>query len=205
MSRSIVLILALAVVAAAAARAQEDPALKAFLDDRAYERLAVSAALEADEALFPGCAERKATTRRFMGELERVVFANNRAAPVSGRWLTRVGLERCGEQAFQTIQFEVDDEGELLLQPLLPGETRVLDPRTQLEIARAVYGSDFGVTTGCSERRIVDTRVATQPLGAEGTWIERWVVDACGTQNAHSVTITPTAGGGIEYAAKPAD
>lgn len=205
MHRSAPLLVALAALAAAPlARAQSDPALETFLDDPGYERLAVGAALEADEALAPECAERRATTRQFMGELERVVFVHNRAAPVSGRWLSRVGVERCGEKTFQTIQFAVDDSGELRVHPLLPGETRILDPRTQLEIARAVYGSDLRVTSGCTERQIVDTRIATEPLGANGTWMERWTVEACGTRNTHSVTISPQDGGGIRYAAEPA-
>lgn len=189
------------------ARAQSgglDPMLQDFLSSDGYERIVVSAALEADEALVEGCAQRKAVTREFLAELERVVFVKNRAAPVDGKWLERVEIDRCGKSAWQTIMFTVDDKGEMNLQPLLAGQTRVLDPASQLEVARTVYSSDIRQAQGCTDRRIVDTRIATRPVGADGPWIERWFVLACGEIRAHNVTMSRQPGGGLVFEAKPA-
>ncbi len=208
MRLSIVAALAcLPLLADAAARAQSsglDPMLRDFLASEGYERIVVSAALEADEALVEGCGRRKAVTREFLAEMERVVFVKNRAAPVDGRWLERVELDRCGESAWQTILFSIDDEGAIDLQPLLAGQTRVLDPRSQLEIARTVYASDIRQAQGCTDRKIVDTRVATPPVGPDGPWIEHWIVLACGETRTHAVTLSRQPGGGLAFEAKPA-
>lgn len=182
-----------------------DPILRDFIGSSSYERIVVGAALEADETLMPDCDRRSATTREFLAEMEPVVFARNRAAPVDGRWLERVEIDRCGESAWQTIMFTVDEAGEMNLQPLLAGRTRVLDPQTQLEVARTVYSSDIRQAQGCTDRKIVDTRVDTPPVGSDGPWIERWVVLACGEPRAHAVTMSRKPGGGLIFEAKPAD
>ena len=146
------------------------------------------------------CPAIKVAAREANWTVDDPQFASGAAAPRSGRWIDRVGVERCGKRGTRNIFITVRGT-ELLPQPMIPGRTA-----TSVQLQRdaiRIAAAQARIKTGCKdEMHVVDSAIEGR-FQAGAPWKEDWTLMGCKTAVVIAMTFTPDGRGGSTVAAKP--
>lgn len=136
--------------------------------------------------------------------LSPIAFAQGKADPVKGVWLSRYQLERCGESKVYNALFSARDGQAPASRPFFPGSTNA-GPVLVNDAMRAAVSTatTAGVPQGCKNAFVYDMRV-TQPardlteqgVTMKGVWDEMWTFSMCGKLVDVPMTFIPDANGG---------
>lgn len=153
-------------------------------------------ALDASEKMGgdPRCRSRTVSTTEVLVPVELA------AQGVSGRWIERWTVDRCGVSVPYVVKFDRAQDGDLDVSmqrevsnaeaATVPGGT-IADPVLQRDTLAFLAQRDLweaGPEARCRTRKIVGTQVLIPVDGAEvedarpvaGRWVERWTLDRCG-------------------------
>jgi hypothetical protein len=165
-------------------------------------------ALDASEKMGgdPRCRSRSVSTTEVLVPVELA------AQGVSGRWMERWTVDRCGVAVPYVIKFDRARDGDLDVSMQLevpdaeattiPGST-IADPALQRDTLAFLAQRDLweaGPEARCRTRKIVATEVLMPLDGGEveaarpiaGRWVERWTLDRCGASVDYVIRFTTT-------------
>jgi hypothetical protein len=142
----------------------------------------------------PRCDSRRVSTTEVVGTVEQG------SQGVSGRWIERWTVDRCGSLVPYLVKFARAPDGDLDVTMQLeapPGEpatvpgTSIADPILQRDVLGFLAQRDFsavGAEGTCDARKVIDTEVlqplegaaveGDRPIG--GQWVERWTLSRHG-------------------------
>jgi hypothetical protein len=149
---------------------------------------------------------------RTVSTTEVVVPVELAAQGVSGRWIERWTVDRCGVSVPYVVKFDRARDGDLDVSmqrevsnaeaATVPGDT-IADPVLQRDTLAFLARRDLweaGPEARCRTRKIVGTQVLMPVDGAEvedarpvaGRWVERWTLDRCGASVDYVIRFTTT-------------
>ncbi len=149
---------------------------------------------------------------RTVSTTEVVVPVELAAQGVSGRWIERWTVDRCGVSVPYVVKFDRARDGDLDVSmqrevsnaeaATVPGDT-IADPVLQRDTLAFLAQRDLweaGPEARCRTRKIVGTQVLMPVDGAEvedarpvaGRWVERWTLDRCGASVDYVIRFTTT-------------
>lgn len=184
---------------------------QAYLQLNGYKNMLGQLAVMGDTISAPDCKEHKPVNRTLAVIFVPPTFGDG-LHPLTGRWIERVTMSRCGAEAFQNvlIQAQVDNKppAAALMMPGLTATT----PTKQNQIMGEVLA--LLAKNKCTDQtQIVPVNTKRdkeiKPLKAdekgrviEGAWKETWSFKACGKSVNASVELTADGKGDFTHKVK---
>lgn len=222
------LVVALAVAAAAPAVAQtvpeqqpgqaagapsQDPAqrFQGYVTSDGYKKMIGQLAVMGDTISAPDCKEHKPQERASLTIYGPPHFEAG-VHPVSGLWVDRIKMSRCGVTTFQNILIQANKEGQPPRAALMMPGTTMANPPLQNLIMKDVL--DNLAKKKCSDQSQiipVDTKhekeskaikLDDKGMIVDGAWKETWTLKACGKVTNFSVDIAADGKGGLTHKVK---
>ena len=195
------LALALMLLLAACTAAARPPGRPSTLSDLVL-------ALDSSEKMGgdPRCGNRNVSTTEVLVPVELA------AQGVSGRWIERWTVDRCGVLVPYVVKFDRAPDGDLDVSMqrevpeaeaiTVPGDTladRTLQRDTLAFLAQRDL-SEAGPEARCRVRKVVGTEVLVPLEGGQvegdrpvaGQWVERWTLDRCGASVGYVIRFNTT-------------
>lgn len=213
---------AAALVAAAPALAQnaaEQPAqpqnpaqrFQAYVTSQGYKNMISQLAVMGDTISAPECKEHKPQERASLTVFGPPVFQDG-VHPVSGLWIDRIKMNRCGATTFQNILIQANKEGQPPRSALMmPGTTMANPPLQNLIMKDVLDGLAKKKCTDQAQIIPVDTKhekeskaikLDEKGMIVEGAWKETWTFKACGKPVNVSIDINADGKGGLAHKVK---
>ena len=154
----------------------------------------------------PRCGNRNVSTTEVLVPVELA------AQGVSGRWVERWTVDRCGVLVPYVVKFDRAPDGDLDVSmqrevpeaeaTTVPGHTladRTLQRDTLAFLAQRDL-SEAGPEARCRARKVVETEVLVPLEGGQdagdrpvaGKWVERWTLDRCGASVGYVIRFNTT-------------
>jgi hypothetical protein len=154
----------------------------------------------------PRCGNRNVSTTEVLVPVELA------AQGVSGRWVERWTVDRCGVLVPYVVKFDRAPDGDLDVSmqrevpeaeaTTVPGATladRTLQRDTLAFLAQRDL-SEAGPEARCRARKVVETEVLVPLEGGQlegdrpvaGKWVERWTLDRCGASVGYVIRFNTT-------------
>lgn len=154
----------------------------------------------------PRCGNRNVSTTEVLVPVELA------AQGVSGRWVERWTVDRCGVLVPYVVKFDRAPDGDLDVSmqrevpeaeaTTVPGHTladRTLQRDTLAFLAQRDL-SEAGPEARCRARKVVETEVLVPLEGGQvegdrpvaGQWVERWTLDRCGASVGYVIRFNTT-------------
>lgn len=154
----------------------------------------------------PRCGNRSVSTTEVLVPVELA------AQGVSGRWVERWTVDRCGVLVPYVVKFDRAPDGDLDVSmqrevpeaeaTTVPGHTladRTLQRDTLAFLAQRDL-SEAGPEARCRARKVVETEVLVPLEGGQvegdrpvaGQWVERWTLDRCGASVGYVIRFNTT-------------
>jgi hypothetical protein len=177
------------------------PEFASFLIDPQYiAYIAKGVAQNEPEPLRAECATVKPVVRASLAILQPPKFAKGVKTPLSGQWIDRVKVDRCGKPGVRSFMITAPGNNQMHLVALLPGDTNA-SPALQNDAtgpAKTAASAKLGCTAG--PMHIVDTKSVAKP--AKGPWRETWTFSGCGKNLTLPIEFAPDSGGGATFSIK---
>lgn len=222
------LVVALAVVAAVPAVAQtvpeqqpgqaagapsQDPAqrFQSYVTSDGYKKMIGQLAMMGDTISAPDCKEHKPQERASLTIYAPPHFEAG-VHPVSGLWVDRIKMNRCGATTFQNILIQANKEGQPPRAALMMPGTTMANPPLQNLIMKDVL--DNLAKKKCADQSQivpVDTKrekeskaikLDDKGMIVEGAWKETWTLKACGKVTNFAIEISADGKGGLTHKVK---
>lgn len=200
--------------AQAPAQAQpQDPAqrFQAYVTSQGYKNMIAQLAVMGDTISAPECKEHKPQERASLTIYGTPHFQDG-VHPVSGLWVDRIKMNRCGATTFQNILIQANKEGQPPRSALMmPGTTMANPPLQNLIMKDVLEGLTKKKCTDQAQIIPVDTKrdketkaikLDDKGMIVEGAWKETWTLKACGKQVNASIDITANGKGGLDHKVK---
>ena len=168
-----------------------DSAFWAFLMSPEHTKYAGAIAAQEDARIGFSCTEDARYLPVILKLLTPVTIQTGDVQPTAGQWVERFTVEACGKSRIYNALFTVDDDGGLLVLPVVPGHSArhfalLRDLRPQMEAVANIEN--------CAAKTVYDTYVGL-PGGyegkVEGGEYETWFILGCGQRVALVLTFEP--------------
>ncbi|MCR6631234.1 MAG: hypothetical protein NVV74_14955 [Magnetospirillum sp.] len=198
---------------AQAPAASQDPAqrFQAYVTSDGYKSSIGQLAIMGDTISAPDCKEHKPQERASMTIYGAPHFEAG-VHPVSGLWVDRIKMNRCGATTFQNVLIQAQKDGQPPRMALMmPGSTQSNPPMQNLVMKDVLEGLAKNKCTDQTQIVPVDTKrdKETKPLKldnkgmiVEGAWKETWTFKACGKTVNATVDFTSDGKGGLNHKVK---
>ncbi|MGE5477270.1 MAG: hypothetical protein ACM3Q1_11485 [Bacteroidales bacterium] len=217
------LAVALSLVVAAPALAQtvpeqpqgqpQDPAqrFQAYVTSEGYKNMISQLATMGDTISAPDCKEHKPQERASMTIYGAPLFETG-MHPVSGLWVDRIKMNRCGTNTFQNILIQANKDGQPPRAALMMPGTTMANPPLQQMIMKDVL--EALAKKKCNDQTQiipVDTKhdketkaikLNDKGMIVEGSWKETWTLKACGKVTNVGIDINSDGKGGLVHKIK---
>ncbi len=169
-----------------------------YLASQTYSTFLGHKALTVDEAMPPKCKTRELTGRKLVAIIGKPAFHGKRKVPITGQWLERITIKRCGRTVEHNILMTASKVRGLLAVAGFPGRTRTsLD--LQLRVGNVISVKTKRRYPKCRRIEIVNTRVTQRPTSRTDPWIESWTVWRCGRRMSYRIRFLPGKDGKTKF------
>jgi hypothetical protein len=226
LTRSFALAFVLATVTATAALAQTQPQqpaapaagapdtaqrFQAYVTSEGYKKTISQLATFGDTVSDPACKEHKPKERASMTVYGPMVFGEG-FHPVSGMWMDRIKVDRCGTQVIQNVLVRARDGGQPPQMALtMPGGTAATPPMQDLVMKDVL--AKFAKGTCKDQTRVIPNntkidkeskprKIDSRGMLIEGAWKETWTFHACGKLASVGVEFATDGKGGLSHKVK---
>lgn len=191
----------------------QDPAqrFQSYVTSDGYKNMIAQLAVMGDTISAPDCKEHKPQERASLTIYGPPRFESG-VHPVTGLWVDRIKMNRCGTATFQNILIQANKEGQPPRAALMmPGTTMANPPLQNLVMKDILDGLAKKKCTDQSQIVPVDTKhdketkaikLDDKGMIVEGAWKETWTLKACGKQTSVSVDINSDGKGGLVHKVK---
>lgn len=123
--------------------------------------------------------------------------------PQRGEWTTSYTAQACNKRVRRTVGFKGTEKGvQVIAGP--PGDTKA-DAQLGADVWRAFKIAAARAHPDCKNMTLINTQIASEPVGAMGNWDEAWIADVCGRQMGQVVRFYPTKKGTMFRLALPTE
>ena len=198
---------------APAAGQPQDPAqrFQAYVTSDGYKGMLAQLAVMGDTISAPECKDHKPQERASLTIYGPPLFEAG-AHPVSGLWLDRIKMSRCGTATFQNILIQAQKDGQPPRAALmLPGTTMANPPMQNVLMKDVVEQLAKKNCTDPTKIIPVDTKrdkelkpikLDDKGMIVEGSWKETWTFKACGKTVNAAIDINADGKGGLAHKVK---
>lgn len=191
----------------------EDPAqrFQAYVTSDGYKSMIGQLAVMGDTISAPECKEHKPQERASLTIYSPPLFETG-AHPISGLWIDRIKMNRCGANTFQNILIQAQKDGQPPRAALMmPGTTMANPPMQNLVMKDILDGlaknkcSDQSKIIPSDTKRDKETKpmkLDAKGMIIEGAWKEIWTFRACGKTVNATVDISSDGKGGLTHKVK---
>lgn len=199
--------------AAPGAAQPQDPAqrFQAYVTSDGYKAMLGQLATMGEVVSSPDCKEHKPVERASLTIYGPPLFENG-LHPVSGLWVDRIQMNRCGATAYQNVLMQAQKDGNPPRAALLmPGTTLANPPMQNLVMKDVLAGLAKNKCTDQAQIIPVDTKkdketkalkLDEKGMIVEGSWKETWIFKACGKTVNVGVEIGSDGKGGLNHKVK---
>jgi len=166
---------------------------------------------------FPGCGKIDRLVRQLPQALSPLTFppaanTDKFPAPMQGLWIEHIKIRACSRVQQVNLLAAGKADGEVVMLPLLPGDTRA-DPAIQRESERIASAAVVKSDSDCSDAPVIAN---TRFLSFKGTnetlsqtdtgqgWFEEWEYRFCQKMVTTQLAFTPNTEGAVQVKARPA-
>lgn len=197
----------------AAAPGAQDPAqrFQAYATSDGYKNMISQLATMGDTISVPDCKEHKPQERASLTIYQPPLFEAG-LHPVSGLWVDRIKMNRCGATTFQNVLIQANKDGQPPRAALLmPGTTMANPPMQNLVMKDILAGLSKNKCTDQTQIIPVDTKreketkalkLDEKGMITEGAWKETWTFKACGKTVNATIDINSDGKGGLVHKVK---
>lgn len=197
----------------APAAASQDPAqrFQTYVTSEGYKKAISQITTMGDTISAPECKEHKPQERAGLTIYAPPTF-ETAEHPVTGLWLDRIKMNRCGTTTFQNVLIQAQKEGQPPRMALMmPGSTLANPPMQNLIMKDLLAALAKNKCTDQTQIFPVDTKrdKETRPLKlddkgmiTDGAWKETWTLKACGKNVNATVDISSDGKGGLTHKVK---
>lgn len=191
----------------------QDPKARfqAYVTSNGYKSMISQLSVMGDTISAPDCKEHKPQERASMTMYAMPLFEAG-LHPVSGLWLDRIKMDRCGTTTFQNVLIQAQKDGQPPRAALMLPGTTMTNPPMQGVVMRDIIEA-LGKKNCADITKIVpvDTKHGkeSKPLKinekgmiVEGAWKETWSFKACGKAVTLTVDFTADGKGNLEHKLK---
>lgn len=199
---------------AAAAPAQpQDPAqrFQAYVTSDGYKAMISQLSVMGDTISAPDCKEHKPQERASLTIFAPPHFESG-LHPVTGMWLDRIKMNRCGATTFQNVLIQANKEGQPPRAALMMPGTSMANPPLQNLIMKDILENlakkkctDQSQIVPVDTKREKETKAVKlndKGMIVEGAWNETWTLKACGKQVNAAIDIAADGKGGLNHKVK---
>lgn len=191
----------------------QDPAqqFQAYVTSPGYKNMIGQLAVMGDTISAPDCKEHKPQERASLTVYGPPQFETG-IHPVTGLWVDRIKMNRCGATTFQNILIQANKEGQPPRAALMmPGTTMTNPPMQNLIMKDILDGLAKKKCSDQSQIIPVDTKhekeskaikLDDKGMITEGAWKETWTFKACGKPTNIGVEINADGKGGLAHKLK---
>lgn len=191
----------------------QDPAqrFQGYVTNDGYKSMIGQLAVMGDTISAPECKEHKPQERASMTIYAPPLFEAGQH-PVSGLWVDRIKMNRCGTATFQNILIQAQRDGQPPRAALMmPGTTMANPPMQNLIMKDILDGLTKKQCTDQSKIVPVDTKrdketkamkLDDKGMIVQGAWKEIWTFKACGKTVTATVDINSDGKGGLAHKVK---
>lgn len=197
----------------AAGAPSQDPAQRfpAYVTSDGYKKMIGQLAMMGDTISAPDCKEHKPQERDGLTIYVPPHFEAG-VHPVTGLWVDRIKMNRCGATTYQNILIQANKEGQPPRAALMmPGTTKTNPPMQQLILQDVLEALKKKKCEDQSQIVPVDTKLEKESKAmklddkgmiVEGAWKETWTLKACGKVANFSIDIAADGKGGLTHKVK---
>lgn len=191
----------------------QDPAqrFQAYVTSDGYKAMIAQLAVMGDTISAPDCKEHKPQERASLTVYGPPHFEAG-VHPVTGLWVDRIKMNRCGASTFQNILIQANKDGQPPRAALMMPGSSMANPPLQNLVMKDIL--DALAKKKCSDQSQiipVDTKYEkeSKPIKlndkgmiVEGAWKETWTLKACGKPTSVTVEINSDGKGGLAHKIK---
>lgn len=197
---------------AAPAAQPENPAqrFERYATSDGYKKSIGQIAVMGSTISYPECKEHKAVKRASITIYAGPTFAEG-AHPVTGLWMDRIQIDRCGKPGYQNILVQAQPGTTPKAALKMPGLTNANPPMQDLVMKDVMAELAKKKCTDQAQIIPVDTalgkegkprKINEKGMLVEGAWKETWTFRACGKQVNATVDFAADGKGGLTHKVK---